>query len=36
MYNDDASKVTYTQEIEIKKNGDVQIEIQPGGGFVLK
>jgi hypothetical protein len=36
MYNDDTSKVTYTKEIEIKKNGDVEIEIQPGGGFVLK
>jgi hypothetical protein len=36
IYNDDASKVTYTKEIEIKKNGDVEIEIQPGGGFVLK
>jgi hypothetical protein len=36
IYNDDASKVTYTKEIEIKKNGDVEIEIQPSGGFVLK
>jgi hypothetical protein len=36
IYNDDASKVTYTKEIEIKKNGDLEIEIQPSGGFVLK
>jgi hypothetical protein len=36
MYNDDSSKVPYTKEVEIKRNGDVEIEIQPGGGFVLK
>ena len=36
LYNDDASKVTYTKEIEVKKDGEVEIEIQPGGGFVIK
>jgi hypothetical protein len=36
LYNDDANKVTYTQEMEVKKNGEVEIEIQASGGFVLK
>jgi hypothetical protein len=36
MYNDDASKATYTKEIDVQKNGEVEIEIQSGGGFVIK
>lgn len=36
LYNDDSNKMTYIKEIEINRNGDVEIEIQPSGGFVLK
>ena len=36
LYNDDASKVAYTKEININKTGATEIEIQPSGGFVLK
>jgi hypothetical protein len=36
LYNDDASKAPYTKEVEINKNGEVEIEIQASGGFVLK
>jgi hypothetical protein len=36
LYNDDAGKVSYTKEIDVRKDGEVEIEIQPGGGFVLK
>ncbi len=36
MYNDDNAKVTYTKNITVGTNGDLEIEIQPNGGFVLK
>lgn len=36
LYNDDASKVIYTKEIEVSKNGELEIEMQPSGGFVLR
>lgn len=36
LYNDDAERITSLSEVEIKKNGEVAIEIQPGGGFVIK
>lgn len=35
LYNDDKSRVTYTREIEIQKNGPTEIEMQPDGGFIL-
>jgi hypothetical protein len=35
LYNDDKTRIMYTKEIDIKKNGQLTIEIQPGGGFVL-
>ena len=36
LYNDNAEKVTGITEREIKKNGELEIEIQSGGGFVIK
>jgi hypothetical protein len=36
LYNDNAEKLTSVKEIEIKKNGELEIEIQSGGGFVIK
>jgi hypothetical protein len=36
LYNDDANKVTYTQEIEVKKNAEAAIEMQPSGGCIIK
>ncbi len=36
LYNDDAAKVSFTKEMDIAKNGVVDIEIQSGGGFILK
>ncbi|MGV3767009.1 MAG: glycoside hydrolase family 97 catalytic domain-containing protein [Chitinophagaceae bacterium] len=36
MYNDDKNKDSFAREIEIKKNGVLEIEVQSGGGFVLK
>src|SRR5690606_6141339 len=35
FYNDDSNKTAYTKEIEIQKNGELQIEMQSSGGFVL-
>jgi len=35
LYNDDKNKVSYTKEIEIRKNGTAEIEMQSGGGLVL-
>lgn len=36
LYNDDASKVAYTKEVAIGKNGEFEVEIQPSGGFVIQ
>lgn len=36
LYNDNAEKVTGMKEVVIKKNGELEIEIQPAGGFVIK
>lgn len=36
LYADDKNKTTFQKEIEIGKNGNLSIELQPGGGFVLK
>jgi hypothetical protein len=36
LYNDDANKAPYTKVVEINKNGEVEIEMQASGGFVLK
>jgi hypothetical protein len=35
IYNDDSSRQTFTKEIEIPKDGVVEIEMQSGGGVVL-
>ncbi len=36
LYNDDAEKTPYTKEITVSASGEYAIEIQPGGGFVIK
>ncbi|MEO8886568.1 MAG: glycoside hydrolase family 97 catalytic domain-containing protein [Mucilaginibacter sp.] len=36
MYNDDDTKTTFHKQVEINKNGEYEIEIQPNGGFVLE
>ena len=36
VYNDNAEKITSLSETEIKKNGELEIVIQTGGGFVIK
>ncbi|GHT56047.1 alpha-glucosidase [Bacteroidia bacterium] len=36
LYADDKNKETYSKEISVAKNGDLEIIIQSGGGFVLK
>ncbi|MDQ3291782.1 MAG: glycoside hydrolase family 97 catalytic domain-containing protein, partial [Bacteroidota bacterium] len=36
FYNDDNSKVPYNKEINIKKNGVLEVEIQANGGVILK
>lgn len=36
MYNDDKEKATFLKEVMVKKNGELEVEIQSGGGFVLK
>ena len=36
LYSDNAERVTGMMEREIKKNGELEIEIQSGGGFVIK
>jgi hypothetical protein len=36
LYNDDSAKTTFTKQIDIPKNGELEIEIQPNGGFVIK
>lgn len=36
MYNDDKEKVAFLKEVMVKKNGQLEVEMQSGGGFVLK
>ena len=36
MYSDDHSRQTYMKQIQVRKNGQVELEVQPGGGFVLR
>ncbi|MES2775649.1 MAG: glycoside hydrolase family 97 catalytic domain-containing protein [Bacteroidota bacterium] len=36
LYNDDAAKAPYSNEVKIGSNGSYELEIQPSGGFVLK
>jgi len=36
LYNDDSAKTTFTKQIDIAKNGELEIEVQPMGGFVIK
>jgi len=36
LYNDDATANTIQQELQVKANGEVSLEIQPSGGFVIK
>lgn len=35
LCNDDDSKGTYQKEVEIKQNGDLTVELQSNGGFVI-
>jgi len=35
MYNDDKGGAPYTKELEVKGSGELGVEVQPGGGFVL-
>jgi hypothetical protein len=35
VFNDEKNKVTYTKEISIPQNGVTEVEMQPGGGFVI-
>ena len=35
MYNDDKNKTTYLDQIDVSNSGDIEITIQPNGGFVL-
>lgn len=36
LYNDDRNKESFSKEVDVKKNGLLEIEVQPGGGFVIK
>lgn len=36
LINDDTSKVTYSKDVIIDKNGVFEVEIQPSGGFVIR
>jgi hypothetical protein len=36
FYNDDKNREIYSKDLKINKNGELEIEIQPNGGFVLK
>lgn len=36
VYNDDQAKVTTMKDVTVGKNGELEIEMQPNGGFVLK
>lgn len=35
LYNDDKKKETLLKEVQVKENGNTEIEIQPRGGFIL-
>ncbi|GHT40053.1 hypothetical protein FACS189437_05070 [Bacteroidia bacterium] len=35
LYNDDKNRETFSKEISVANNGNVEITVQPGGGFVL-
>lgn len=35
MYGDNQNKEAYTRDLDIKKGGSLEIEMQPGGGLVL-
>jgi hypothetical protein len=35
IYNDDNSRQSFTKEMDIPKDGVVEIEMQSGGGVVL-
>jgi hypothetical protein len=35
VYNDDSNQNTYHKELKIEKNGELEINIQPNGGFVI-
>ncbi|MCM5529696.1 glycoside hydrolase family 97 protein [Parasegetibacter sp. NRK P23] len=36
LYNDGSNKESFSKEVEVKKNGLLEIEVQSGGGFVVK
>jgi hypothetical protein len=36
LYNDDSAKAPYMKEVTVASNGELEIEMQPSGGFVLK
>jgi len=36
LYNDDINKGPYVKEFNINRSGDLEVEIQPSGGFVIK
>lgn len=36
LYGDKDTREPYSQEIEVPKNGEIKITLQPGGGFVIK
>lgn len=36
VYNDDTDNATFLKQLNIKKNGNVEITMQPGGGFIIK
>lgn len=36
LYNDDMNKESFSKEVDVKKNGLLEIEVQPGGGFVIR
>jgi hypothetical protein len=36
IYNDDQTKVTSVKDATVNANGELEIEMQPSGGFVLK
>lgn len=36
LYNDDGTLTTYLKDTEVRRSGEFDVEIQPGGGFILK
>lgn len=36
LYNDDSNKAPYMKDVTVASNGELEIEMQPSGGFVLK